>query len=186
MTTRLLDVAGALVFDLPGGEDKRGRGVELFREDRVTEALGRNFVPVQTSLLHNNEGTLRGLHLAAGLRQGKLITGVAGQIWDVLFDFRPGSPTRGLYAGVELSGAHPESIYCPPGVAHGFVSLASNSIVTLTVDVLFSGVPEYAIEAFDSELGIPWPVPESACVRSDRDMSAPAFRHAGVVGIQAE
>lgn len=181
MNTRLLSVAGALTFDLPGGQDERGQGVELFRANRVTEALGRRFIPVQTSLLHNRVGTLRGLHLAAGLRQGKLITCVSGKIWDVLVDLRPNSPTAGMYAGVELSGACPESLYCPPGVAHGFLSLTPGSIVTLTVDVPFVEAPEKTIDAFDPDLGIPWPLSKSECIRSERDRSAPTLKRADVV-----
>lgn len=179
MTTRELGIVDALVISLPGGEDERGKGIEFFRQDRVSDALGYEFTPVQIALLQNNRGALRGLHLASGVRQGKLITCVTGRIWDVLVDLRPVSPTRGHYAAVELSGARSESVYCPPGVAHGFVTLNPDSIVTLTVDVPFADVAERSIDAFDPDLAIPWPLVEEECIRSERDQSAPPLSQMG-------
>ena len=172
MNYRPLEIAGAFAVALPGGSDERGRGIELFHGGRWEGLIGHEFVVSQTSLLHNNEGTLRGLHLAEGGLQSKLITCVSGQIWDVLVDLRPGSQTHGVHAVVEMSGTDPTTVFCPPGVAHGFVSMSNDAIVTLTVNVPFAVVPERAIAAFDPELGIPWPVSEAECVRSERDQNA--------------
>lgn len=172
MNHRPLEIAGAFAVSLPTGLDERGRGVELFHVGRWEDLIGREFGVAQTSLLHNNKGTLRGLHLAEGGLQSKLITCVSGQIWDVLVDFRPDSPSHGIHAVIEMSGTDPTSVFCPPGVAHGFVCMSNDALVTLTVDVPFESVPERAIAAFDPELGISWPVSEADCVRSERDRNA--------------
>ncbi|MBB1017374.1 dTDP-4-keto-6-deoxy-D-glucose epimerase [Dietzia sp. DQ11-71] len=116
------------------------------------------------------------MHLAEGLRQSKLITCITGKIRDVLVDLRPDSLSFGRAEIVDISGESPATVFCPPGVAHGFIALDPGSIVTLAVDVPFSEVTEQAIDAFDPDLGIDWLMPKEDCVRSERDQSAPQLR----------
>lgn len=173
MSVQTLGIPGAHLLELPRGEDLRGSGIELFRQERFVCDLGRTFIGVQTSLLVNNNGTLRGLHLAEGLRQSKLITCIRGRIRDVLVDLRPTSQAFGKAITVDLCGDSPATVVCPPGVAHGFVSLEADSMVTLTVDVAFADVAEQTIDAFDPDLDIDWSISQDECVRSKRDRSAP-------------
>lgn len=171
-----LGIPGAFLIKLPKSEDLRGAGLGLFRQDAVSSIAGVSFVAAQSSMLRNHFGTLRGLHLAQHSQQTKVVTCVNGRIRDALVDCRSDSPTFGRSVVVDCLGSSPSAVICPPGVAHGFVSLEPDSIVILTVDVYFDSVPEKVVNAFDTDLGIDWLIPENECIRSERDRSAPAYQ----------
>ena len=52
-------------------------------------------------------GVVRGLHYQLARPQGKLVHVARGRIFDVAVDIRRGSPSFGLWTGVELSDIRP-------------------------------------------------------------------------------
>jgi len=108
-------------------EDPRGYFMELWNQDKFFKAdqhLPLSFVQDNMSISH--KGVLRGLHFQKPYPQGKLVTVITGEIYDVAVDLRTDSPTFGEWEGVVLSGQNKKQFYIPEGFAHGFLSLQNN------------------------------------------------------------
>ncbi|WP_457831285.1 dTDP-4-dehydrorhamnose 3,5-epimerase family protein, partial [Staphylococcus aureus] len=76
--------------------------IETFQSKRYLES-GLPLPFVQDNLSRSRRGTLRGLHLQQPHAQGKLVSVVEGEVFDVAVDVRVGSPTFGRWVGVTLS-----------------------------------------------------------------------------------
>lgn len=118
--------------------------------------------------------TIRGMHLQLPpYPEAKLVRCVVGAIFDAVVDLRPESPTFLQTAHFELSSARGNSLYIPPGLAHGFQTLQSGSEVFYQMSEAF--YPELAAgyRWDDPTFGIPWPLPPGEI--SDRDAALPCF-----------
>ena len=144
-------------------EDDRGWFMESFNEQRFHEglrALGltppRPFVQDNHSCSH--KGVLRGLHFQrAPWQQGKLVRVVRGAAFDVAVDIRPGSPTFGQWASVELSAENRRMFWIPEGFAHGFLALEEDTHFLYKTTDYYARDAEGAIRWDDPEIGIQWP-----------------------------
>jgi len=153
--------------------DSRGWFTELHNEASL-QAAGFNVRFVQDNLSRSAPGVLRGLHFQRDPEQGKLVTCLAGRIYDVAVDIRPGSSTFGQHVAVELSADGGESLWVPAGFAHGFVVLGSEpALVTYKVDQHRSPTGERGIIWNDPTLAIPWPIEIPHL--SDRDQALPTL-----------
>ena len=131
--------------------DNRG----YFRELFLNKLLKKKFVFDVMSLSKKN--VLRGLHLQIKKPQGKLITVLRGEILDISVDCRKKSKTFGKYFSIKLSEKDNMSVYIPEGFAHGFVSLANNSILHYKCTNYRDKKSETGILWNDKDLKIKWP-----------------------------
>ena len=131
--------------------DNRG----YFRELFLNKLLKKKFVFDVMSLSKKN--VLRGLHLQIKKPQGKLITVLRGEIFDISVDCRIRSKTFGKYFSIKLSEKDNVSIYIPEGFAHGFVSLSNNSVVHYKCTNYRDKKSETGILWNDRDLKIKWP-----------------------------
>jgi dTDP-4-dehydrorhamnose 3,5-epimerase len=161
----------ARVFD-----DSRGSFSETFSR-RTLAQFG-----VDLEFCQDNEsvssvaGTVRGLHLQAEPhRQGKLVRVLRGAIFDVAVDVRPDSPTFRQHASLELTAGDNRSFWIPAGFAHGFCTLADDTVVTYKVTDFYAPAAERSIRFDDPDLAIRWPVDNAQAVLSDKDAAAPSF-----------
>ena len=152
--------------------DSRGAFAELWREDDG-RALGLP-VFVQDNIARSAYGVVRGLHFQNPRPQGKLISVVMGEIFDVVVDVRVGSPTFGRWASFGLSDSNGHQLYVPPGFAHGYQTVSDLSVVVYKCSDFYSPDDERAVRWNDGELGIRWPIRDA--VVSSRDAAAPALR----------
>jgi dTDP-4-dehydrorhamnose 3,5-epimerase len=154
--------------------DPRGFFAETFSRRRFAEAgLTADFVQDNHSL-SRPAGTVRGLHFQrAPFGQAKLLRVLRGAVFDVALDIRPGSPTYGAHAAVELSADGGEMILVPEGFAHGFCTLKPDTEVLYKVSRDYAPQHEGGIRWNDPALGIAWPVTEAEAVLSDRDRKWP-------------
>jgi len=74
--------------------DTRGFFMETFHRERY-HRLGIEGRFVQDNVSKSSGGTLRGLHFQKRHPQAKLVQAISGEIFDVVVDVRPGSPTFG-------------------------------------------------------------------------------------------
>jgi len=116
-----------------------------------------------------NLGTLRGLHFQVEpYAEEKLVTCVQGAVLDVIVDLRPGSITFGKWTSFELSAENAIQAYLPKGIAHGFQTLTSNSIIHYCLSACYSPESSYSINPF-GDLGIDWPLKTVSISERDSD-----------------
>ena len=150
--------------------DERGTLAEVWNGE-LRETLGTDFV--QDNVSHSSlAGTLRGLHYQiAPHAQAKLVQVVAGSVFDVAVDLRPGSQTYGRWAGLVLSAKEWNQVFVPEGFAHGFLTLEPETRVHYKVSSPYAPTAERTLRHDDPALAIDWP--RTVAVISERDASAP-------------
>jgi dTDP-4-dehydrorhamnose 3,5-epimerase len=142
--------------------DDRGTFLELHR------ASWREGPPlVQWNVVRSAAGVLRGVHLH--VHHDDLLTVPVGRAVVGLRDLRPGSPTEGTVALVELGEDAPAALTIPHGVAHGFF-FPVPSLHVYAVTHAFDPADELGCRFDDPDLGIPWPGHDF--VLSERDRGA--------------
>ena len=78
---------------------------------------------------YSKKNVVRGLHIQIKKPQGKFVTVIKGKIYDVALDLRKKSKTFGKIYSCVLSEKNSDSIFIPPGFAHGFQSLEKETYV---------------------------------------------------------
>jgi dTDP-4-dehydrorhamnose 3,5-epimerase len=156
--------------------DDRGFFLESYKQSEFAD----NGIPwafVQDNRSHSTRQVLRGLHYQLQPRaQGKLVTALSGEIYDVAVDIRQGSPTFGRWVGAKLSADRFNMLYIPAGFAHGFCVLSERA------DVLYKVTDEYAadldrgIRWNDPHVGINWPIADP--ILSEKDAALPLLHDA--------
>lgn len=146
------------LIKLKAFHDDRGYFVERFNEVKFREhGLPTEFV--QDNFSRSKYGVLRGLHYQHDLPQGKLVSCLSGEIFDVAVDIRKNSPTFGQHVSVLLNGDNPSLFWIPPGFAHGFcVTSQSGADVLYKVDNLWNSKGEGCLRWNETSLMIQWPI----------------------------
>jgi dTDP-4-dehydrorhamnose 3,5-epimerase len=149
--------------------DPRGYFLETWNSDRYAVAgLATTFIQDNMSVSH--PGVLRGLHLQWPTSQTKLVSVLAGAIFDVAVDVRVGSPTFGRWVGEELSTEGHRQLFIPAGFAHGFVvTSTSPATVSYKVDAPYTPGDELTVAWDDPDIAIEWPVSGPALSGKDRE-----------------
>ena len=157
--------------------DARGWFSETWSR-RAFEAAGLSFDFVQDNQAFNAKaGTVRGLHFqTAPHPQAKLMRVLAGAIFDVAVDVRPGSPTFGQWAGAKLTAEGGEQLLIPRGFAHGYCTLEDNTMLAYKVDGLYAPQCEGGVMWNDPDLAIDWGMDLSNAITSDKDKLLPRLR----------
>ena len=167
------ELAGLLIIEPKVLGDSRGFFMETWNRRRYAEAgLALDFV--QDNLSFSRRGTLRGLHFQNPAPQGKLVSVLQGEVFDVAVDIRRSSPTFGRSHGVNLSGENKRQFFVPPGFAHGFLVLSETAMFHYKCTDFYSQKHEWAIRWNDPDLAIQWPV--QAPLLSEKDAQAPRLR----------
>ena len=77
-------------------KDERGFFYESFNQDKFEKMTGKKITFVQDNYSKSNKNTLRGMHYQIPpMAQGKLVSVLQGQIFDVVVDLRKSSKTFG-------------------------------------------------------------------------------------------
>jgi len=165
-------LAGLLLVEPDVHRDGRGFFLETYHQKKYRDAgLAATFV--QDNRSSSGRGTLRGLHGQLQRPQGKLVTCLQGEIYDVAVDARPHSPTFGQWESLRLSAEDFRQFYLPPGFLHGFCVLSDRAEVAYKCTTLYDPADEVGVRWNDPALGIDWPVPDP--LLSQRDKSYPTF-----------
>lgn len=161
---------GAVIIEPAVFGDSRGFFFESWNAERfAAHGLPTRFV--QSNVSSSSRGVLRGLHYQWPRPQGKLVSVLEGEVFDVAVDIRRGSPTFGQWEGVLLSAENKRQFWIPEGYAHAFLGLSDRVIFTyLCTDVWVKEV-DSNIRWDDPRIGIDWPI--DAPLLSDKDAAAP-------------
>lgn len=162
------DVPGVLIIEPKVFGDRRGFFFESYSQERYAAAgLPERFVQDNVSL--SQRGVLRGLHLQWPNPQGKLVSVLRGEVYDVAVDVRAGSPSFGQWVGVMLSGENMRQLWVPPGFAHGFQVVSDEALFSYKCTDYYHPEFEASIAWDDSELGIRWPIENPSLSAKDRE-----------------
>ena len=164
------DLPGCLVLEPQVFGDERGFFYESFNHDKLA-AHGLQPAFVQGNVSSSTRGVLRGLHYQWPKPQGKLVSVLEGEVWDVAVDIRRGSPTFGRWTGVVLSAGNKRHFWIPEGFAHGFLTLSERALFTYLCTATYDRSADAGIRWDDPALAIDWPA--SAPLLSDKDAKAP-------------
>ena len=164
---------GTVIIEPDVFGDSRGYFLETWNRERYATA-GLNVDFVQDNLSFSRRGTLRGLHFQIPRAQGKLVSVLVGEVFDVAVDIRSGSPTFAQWVGVTLSAENKRQFYVPPGFAHGFCVTSDTALFAYKCTELYNAQAETGILWNDPELDIDWPSVEP--LLSVKDRHAPRLR----------
>ena len=169
-----LDMSGAALVRIDRRSDARGFFARTFCM-REFEAEGLPAAVVQASISYNERsGTVRGLHFQwPPSREAKLVRCVRGSLFDVLLDLRPASATYLEHRVVSLDDDNRDAVLIPPGVAHGFQTLADHTEVLYQMSDFFAPDLGATVRWDDPAFGIRWPLQVSEI--SERDAACPPF-----------
>lgn len=166
---------GAMLIQPEPYSDERGWFARLWCE---REAIGAGITAqiVQTNLsMNRRKGTVRGMHLQLPpSREGKLVSCIRGEVFDVIVDLRPQSSTFLKYFKTELSEANLIALWVPPMMAHGFMTLCDDSTVLYGMSDFHAPELAAGLRWNDPLIGIGWPT-EDAITIVERDASYPDF-----------
>lgn len=164
------DLPGCLVLEPRVFGDERGFFYESFNVDRLREA-GLELKFRQGNVSRSARGVLRGLHYQWPKPQGKLVSVLEGEVWDVAVDIRRGSPGFGQWTAVVLNADNKRHFWIPEGFAHGFVTLSETALFSYVCTETYDASADANIAWDDPDLAIDWPV--AAPLLSPKDAAAP-------------
>lgn len=155
-------------------EDSRGFFTEKFRTD-LWQKAGHSEPFIQDNHSRSKPGVLRGLHFQTGPTQGKLVTCIRGEVFDVAVDLRSSSKSYGQHISIVLNANIPKWFWIPPGFAHGFCVLGNEPAdVLYKVDGAYSPTGDGGLLWNDPDLRISWPIEKP--ILSDKDLKLPNFK----------
>ncbi len=169
-----LELAGLKLVEPKVFGDARGQFLETWNAQRYA-AAGIPGPFVQDNLSRSRRNTVRGLHWQNPNAQGKLVSVVAGAVWDAVVDIRRASTTFGRWFGIELSADNRRQLWVPPGFAHGFAVLSEYADFAYKVTGPYSPKDEHVLRWDDPAVGIDWKIGRADAILSARDADAPAL-----------
>jgi dTDP-4-dehydrorhamnose 3,5-epimerase len=168
------DVEGAFVLRPERIEDERGFFARTYCVAELSEH-GIDPQVVQRSVSYNHRrGTLRGMHFqVAPHEETKIVSCLRGSIYDVVVDLRPGSPSYRRWYGTTLTCDGFETLVVPKGCAHGFITLADDTLVHYEISEFHHPESARGIRYDDPAFGVRWPLDPT--VINARDLAYPPY-----------
>ena len=150
-------------------EDERGFFSRFFcAEELAAAGFNRPIVQINHTLTRRR-GAIRGMHFQrAPQEETKLVSCLAGEVFDVAVDIRPQSSTYLKWHGEILSADNARSLLIPKGFAHGFQTLTEDCQLIYLHDEAYAPGCEGGLNALDPRLGIVWPLPAGQMSERDR------------------
>lgn len=158
--------------------DERGSFFESYNQAKF-EQLGVHDIFIQDNLSTSKQGVLRGLHFQKDpYAQVKLVSVVAGEVFDVAVDLRPQSPTYGKWIGETLSETNHQMLYIPAGFAHGFYVISSEAKFSYKIaGGVYNKESSTGIMWNDPTLAVEWPLlPNTTPILSAQDAALPLLK----------
>ncbi len=150
--------------------DERGFFFESWNAERFARhGLDMRFV--QSNVSSSSRGVLRGLHYQWPRPQGKLVSVLEGEVYDVAVDIRHGSPHFGRWAAAILSAENRRQFWIPEGFAHGFAVLSERAVFSYLCTDVYVKEADAGVRWNDERIGVDWPISDP--ILSGKDALAP-------------
>jgi dTDP-4-dehydrorhamnose 3,5-epimerase-like enzyme len=160
------DIPGALRIELDVQPNPDGWFKENFHREKLAD-LGMDVVQHNVAYFAD-AGIVRGIHAEPW---EKYLSPSAGRVFVALVDLRHGE-NFGRVATFELGPE--QALYVPRGVGNSFCTLTPHTTYNFLVNEQWS--PErIAVDLFDPELAIDWPVPREQLSWTERDAASPSL-----------
>lgn len=183
MQVRELAVRDAFEFTPRSFPDTRGVFVAPYQEEPFVKAIGFPLRLAQSNHSRSRRGSIRGLHYAdVPPGQAKYVYCPSGALLDLVVDIRVGSPTYGAYDVSRLDPENFRALYIPEGVAHAFVALEDDSVISYLCSTGYNPAAEHGINPMDPALNLPWPTDVEPLL-SEKDAAAPTLAEAEAAGM---
>lgn len=165
---------GCIIIEPAVFSDSRGIFYESWNAQRFAQA-GLPSTFLQNNVSVSSKNVLRGLHYQWPRPQGKFVSVLEGEVYDVAVDIRPQSPHYKQHTAVILSGENKRHFWIPEGFAHGFVVLSDQAIFSYACTDVYVKEADAGIRWNDAECAIDWPVRNP--IVSDKDAAAPFLKN---------
>ena len=165
-----LAIADVLLIEPRVFGDARGFFYESWNKARFAEA-GLHMTFVQGNVSASARGVLRGLHYQWPNPQGKLVSVLEGEVYDVAVDIRRGSPTFGRWTAVMLTAENKRHFWIPEGFAHGFAVVSERAVFAYQCTAAYDAAADAGVRWNDAAIGIDWPL--AVPTLSEKDAKAP-------------
>ncbi len=144
-------------------KDQRGYFKEIIRENIIKKKFP--FLVMS----YSKKNVVRGLHIQTKNPQGKFVSVIKGKIFDVAIDLRKNSKTFGKVFKCILSESYSNSIFIPPGFAHGFQCLEKDNYIIYSCTKYREKNNEVTIDLNDKKLNIKWPLKKKIVSLKDKN-----------------
>ena len=169
------DLDGLMIMHPFVSADSRG----LFIKDYSQELFLSNkvYFPIQEVFYtKSKKGVIRALHFQENVAQAKLVRCIMGEVYDVVVDLRPSSPTFAEWRAFILSESNKIQLLIPEGFAHGYLVI-EDAIVSYKCNEKFYPEFDSGIIWNDRDLNIDWPLHlVDKLIISERDRGLKTFR----------
>lgn len=161
------NLVGVCIWEMPVVADSRGRFFKAYVEG-LTPSFPVDFLTFEHFFTESKKYVFRGMHFQGSPHSTtKVVSIVKGKAIDFLLDMREESITYGKIQIQLLDEISPVSIYIPAGIAHGYISLKEETVISYRQDKAFcsncdSGVSGKIVESY-------LPIKLIETIRSDRD-----------------
>jgi len=154
--------------------DSRGKFRRHFDLDQFM-AEGIESKIINANISENpNKFTLSGFHYQIGeYAEAKTLSCLVGEIYDVVVDLRPNSPTYKQWISFYLNSENRFSIHVPAGCANAFLTTTENSLIHYYVSNSYQPEYEKGIRYDDPSFSFNWPNPPVYI--SDKDLNHPNY-----------
>lgn len=162
-------IPGLLHVELPLHGDERGWLKESYQREKL-EAQGMpRLEVVQNNVSYNAQvGVTRGIHAEPW---EKYVSPAAGRVFAAIVDLRAGEGF-GRVATFELTPA--QALLVPRGCGNSFCTLEPHTVYSYLVTEHWQpGVGYPAVDPFDEQLAIAWPLSRDRMLLSDKDRGNP-------------
>ena len=157
-----------IVFEPSISCDNRGTIFTSYQKDLYNKYLPKGLDFIHDKFAESKKNVLRGLH--GDTKTWKLISCVFGQIYEVVVDMRPKSPTYLKWESFELNNQNNKQILVPPNFLNGYYVLSDNATFhyKLAYEGEYFDVGQQTVLKWNDEtLKIAWPCTEP--ILQDRD-----------------
>ena len=154
-----LKLKGASELLLKKKSDDRGWFVRLFCKNELLSINKSKNIKQINSSFTKKKGTIRGFHYQEiPYQEDKLVTCLQGDVYDVIVDIRPNSPTFGKWINTIISSEKMNAIYIPKGFAHGYQTLSNNCQILYFHTEFYKKESENGFSYNSPFLNIKWPL----------------------------
>jgi dTDP-4-dehydrorhamnose 3,5-epimerase len=167
-------IEGVILIKPDVFQDNRG----AFRRTFCAKELKENGIDLsvfQGNISENTDQyTMRGFHYQKSpSSESKILTPVAGRIYNALIDLRPASLTFLRWIAIEISSSRRESLHVPAGCANAFLTMEPNTVVHYYMGDFFKPDSYCGFRYDDPFFNVQWP--HEVEVISDKDKTFPDF-----------